>query len=211
MCSSWWSQIHPREKSQEPYSVTCDLNTLRDSIPNRGDVCRVSFAHYVNGASLDKLVNLHKFTPASVVGQEVEGVAKTKKASKNIASKEMLAILEKGIADMNEEPDLDRVTDDDVNPTTATAPAGDAPIIDDAVAMVTELLSNSKRFERPTQEYRILDNKCAFGLTQCLLKITFSRPGEEQTRTPYVFPGSASTEEGAKQQAARGAVLFLNL
>ncbi|KAK5975766.1 hypothetical protein GCK32_010442 [Trichostrongylus colubriformis] len=96
-------------------------------------------------------------TTCKVVGQEVKGVAKTKRSSKNIASKEMLAILEKGLADMNEEPDLDR------------------------------------------------------GLIQCLLKITFSKPGEQQLRTPYVFPGSHSTEEGAKQQAARGAVLFLSL
>ncbi|RCN23992.1 hypothetical protein ANCCAN_30319 [Ancylostoma caninum] len=45
-------------------------------------------------------------------------------------------------------------------------------------------------------------------LTQCLLKIIFAKPGEQQ-RTPYVFPGEHSTEEGAKQQAARRAVLFL--
>ncbi|PIO63195.1 hypothetical protein TELCIR_15217, partial [Teladorsagia circumcincta] len=150
-------------------------------------------------------------TTCKVVGQEVEGVAKTKKSSKNIASKQMLAILEKGIADMNEEPDLDRVTDDDGNTSAASPPVVDAPVVDDAIAMVSEILSDSKRFESPTQEYRILDNKCAFGLIQCLLKITFSKPGEQQPRTPYVFPGSDSTEEGAKQQAARGAVLFLSL
>ncbi|KAK6024636.1 hypothetical protein OSTOST_09551 [Ostertagia ostertagi] len=96
-------------------------------------------------------------TTCKVVGQEVEGVAKTKKSSKNIASKEMLAILEKGIADMNEEPDLDRVTDDDAITSAASPPVVDAPVMEDAVAMVSEILSDSKRFESPTQEYRILE------------------------------------------------------
>ncbi|KIH56801.1 hypothetical protein ANCDUO_13016 [Ancylostoma duodenale] len=47
-------------------------------------------------------------TTCKVVGQEVKGVAKQKKASKNIASQKMLEILMKGIADMNEEPSLDK-------------------------------------------------------------------------------------------------------
>ncbi|RCN26849.1 hypothetical protein ANCCAN_27423, partial [Ancylostoma caninum] len=47
-------------------------------------------------------------TTCKVVGQEVKGVAKQKKASKNIASQKMLEILMKGVADMNEEPSLDK-------------------------------------------------------------------------------------------------------
>ncbi|VDL76347.1 unnamed protein product [Nippostrongylus brasiliensis] len=151
-------------------------------------------------------------TICKVVGQEVKGVAKTKRASKNIASQKMLAILEKGIADMNEEPSFDRgviVIDDDMDSTTES-PQIVAPVVDDAVAKVAEILSDSKRFDSPTQDYRILENKCALGRTQCLLKITYGKPGEQQPRTPYVFPGSDTTVEGAKQQAARGALVFFS-
>ncbi|KAL6727252.1 hypothetical protein Aduo_009145 [Ancylostoma duodenale] len=147
-------------------------------------------------------------TTCKVVGQEVKGVAKQKKASKNIASQKMLEILMKGIADMNEEPSLDKLPDDEIIASTGSSPPPSSPPVSDSIKAVEEILSDTKRFDTPSQEYRILENKSAFGLTQCLLKIIFAKPGEQQ-RTPYVFPGEHSTEEGAKQQAARRAVLFL--
>lgn len=52
--------------------------------------------------------------------------------------------------------------DDDVNSTTDSHSC-DGLVIDDAIAVVATILSDSKRFEAPTQEYKILENKCAFG------------------------------------------------
>ncbi|KAK6742612.1 hypothetical protein RB195_010085 [Necator americanus] len=146
-------------------------------------------------------------TICKVVGQEVKGVAKQKKTSKNLASQKMLEILMKCVADMNEEPDLDKVPDDDVLCATNNYELS-TPLAVNSVASVEELLSDTKKFDAPTQEYRILENKSAFGLTQCLLKIVFAKPGEQQ-RTPYIFPGEHSTVEGAKQEAAQRAILFL--
>ncbi|EYC16581.1 hypothetical protein Y032_0033g2733 [Ancylostoma ceylanicum] len=147
-------------------------------------------------------------TTCKVVGQEVKGIAKQKKASKNIASQKMLEILMKGVADMNEEPSLDKLPDDEIITSTDSCPPPSSPPVSNSIKAVEEILSDTKRFDSPTQQYRILENKSAFGLTQCLLMIAFAKPGEQQ-RTPYVFPGEHSTEEGAKQQAARRAVLFL--
>ncbi|VDM54970.1 unnamed protein product [Angiostrongylus costaricensis] len=101
-------------------------------------------------------------TTCKVGGQEVVGVAKTKKVSKNIASQKMLAIIEKGIVNMNKEPDLDRDADEDENPSVGELQCN-IPHASDPMTVVSEILSDTKRFESPTQEYRILENKCAFG------------------------------------------------
>ncbi|CAJ0598718.1 unnamed protein product [Cylicocyclus nassatus] len=161
-------------------------------------------------------------TICRVVNQEAKGVAKQKKVSKNIASQRMLNLLMEGIGKMNEDLDLEKAgtpskenheenADTEVpgaDMTTPTAPLDWEKPSSNAVETLKEILSDPKKFDAPTQEYRIIENKSAFGLTQCLLKIVFAKPGEQQ-RTPFVFPGEHTTEEGAKQQAAHRAVLFL--
>ncbi|KJH47852.1 hypothetical protein DICVIV_06047 [Dictyocaulus viviparus] len=102
-------------------------------------------------------------TMCKVVDQVVEGVAKTKKASKNIASQKMLAIITKGIDDMNKEFELDREADDDVDSLVDNVPCDVTPSCD-AIRMVSDILSDTKRFESPTQEYRILEKKSTFGM-----------------------------------------------
>ncbi|KAK6034011.1 hypothetical protein COOONC_28486 [Cooperia oncophora] len=92
------------EVSGEDSTSPSSLNENYSGRCQRKKLDLPQYSHKEEGPPNDRTF----ITTCKVVGQEVEGVAKTKKASKNIASKEMLAILEKGIADMNEEPDLDR-------------------------------------------------------------------------------------------------------
>ncbi|KAJ1356214.1 hypothetical protein KIN20_013886 [Parelaphostrongylus tenuis] len=98
--------------------------------------------------------------------------------------------------------------DDTVNPAEDEC---NKPPDSDAMAALSLILADTNRYTSPVMDYHILENKCDFGLTQCLLKITFCRTADSsQAPARYVFAGSHSTEEGAKQRAAQMALTYFN-
>lgn len=47
--------------------------------------------------------------------------------------------------------------------TSTESPPPSSPPVNDSIKAVEEILSDTKKFAAPIQEYRILENKSAFG------------------------------------------------